>query len=103
MFATLITGFGDVQLEGEIIHDIGKWPPYSEGRLIHFLSPEPHALPQAEDLFLSPEPQALPHAEDLFLSPEPHALPQADEGESVPNRFLSAIFMPSEFNFLFNI
>jgi len=33
------------------------------------------------------------------LSPDPHALPHADEGESVPNRFLSAIFMTSNYEF----
>ena len=99
MLAALIAGFGDMPLESEIIHDIESGPLDSGDRLIHFLSPDPHALPQADDLFLSPEPQALPHAEDLFLSPDPHALPQADEGETVPNRFLSAIFMTSQYGF----
>ncbi len=39
MFATLITGFGDVQLKSKIIHDIEKWPPGFRGPFDSFLVP----------------------------------------------------------------
>jgi hypothetical protein len=97
MSAALVAGLCDVPLERKIGHGKGSAFPVKGRRRIQFLSPDPHALPQAEP-FLSPDPQAEPQA-DAFLSPEPHALPQAEETSFFPKRFFRAIFVTSIQNY----
>jgi len=73
VLATLVALVSDVPLKGEVVHASAA-----------YLSPAPHAVPQAADFSagfsaLSPDPQADPHAADFSagLSPLPQAEPQA--------------------------
>jgi hypothetical protein len=73
-----------------------------------YLSPAPHALPQAAGFSagLSPAPQALPQAAGFSsgLSPPPHDVPQAAGASYVlfhPCKFLSAM-INSSLSFIFS-
>jgi hypothetical protein len=76
MFTTLVANISNVPLKSKVFH-LQFTSVF--GRCCSYLSPVPHALPQAAGFSsLSPEPQALPQAAGFSsLSPDPHAVPHA--------------------------